>query len=111
MLANASGKIVAKASVANLKPYNRSSSQENAEGRSAVAHNAGARQRRRVDSELQESAESASPPADQLTTTFARASTADLHSGAPSAEASDSVSISHASLSRCSDSDDERRPA
>ena len=43
MLANASGKIVAKASVADLKPYDRSSSQENVETRSAVADNAGAR--------------------------------------------------------------------
>ena len=111
MLANALGKIVAKASVADLKPYNRSSSQENAETRSAVADNAGARQRRRVDSELRESAESASPPADQLAATLARASTADLASGAPSAKASDSVSISQSSPSRCSDSDDERRPA
>ena len=123
MLANASGKIVAKASVADLKPYNRSSSQENAETRSAVADNAGALQRRRVDNELRESAESASPPADQLSATLARASTADLAS-APSAGASDSGdtafgtlgpkasdSISQSSSRRCSGSYNERKTA
>ena len=92
MLANASGKVVAKASVTDHQPYNRTSSQENAETRPAVADNAGARQRRRVDDELRESAESTSPSTDQLPATLAGAPSAGPAFDAPSVEDSDSDS-------------------
>ena len=76
MLANASGKIVAKASVTDLKSYNRSSSQKNAEIRPVVADNAGDRQRRRVDDDLRQSTESTVPPRDKLPVDYSCASTA-----------------------------------
>ena len=107
MFANASGKIAAKASVADLTPYNRSSSQKNAETRSFVADNEGVGQRRRIDSELRESAESATPPRDQLPAALASVSSTDSGFDATCTEATDSTSQS--SPSRCCSHDDKRQ--
>ena len=89
MLANASGKIVAKASVVDLKPYNRTFSQENAETGPAFAHNAPAGQRQRVVSELGESAEPSPSSKSELSETLAGAYHASTAFGASSAEAPD----------------------
>ena len=107
MLANASGKIVVKASVAYLKPYNRSSSQENAESRLIVADNEGVGQRRRVNSELRESAESAIPPRDQLPAALASASSIDAFD----ATCTEAIYFtSQSSPSRCCSHDTDRPP-
>ena len=108
-LANASGKIVAKASVADLKPYNRSFSQENAETRPIVADNEGVGQRRRVGSELRESAESANPLRGQFPAALASTSSTDSAFDATCTETTDFAS--QPSPSRCCSHDEERIPS